>query len=177
MNTFFPTKNFYFSGILTDNMFSLHGMEDAAYDLAQRLEQCGVVFDFSQVARANNMFYNCNFSRLPFINLSGCSKLSSTFSYSGKLHTIDGLQVSENTVFESAFFQCTGLANLAIGGIIGQNGFNVTDCPLTRESLLSILNALKDGVSGLTVTLGANNLAKLTDSEKAIATNKGWVLQ
>ncbi len=47
---------------------------------------------------------------------------------------------------------------------------------LTHDSLMSIINALKDGVSGLTCSLGAANLAKLTDGEKNIALSKGWVL-
>ncbi|MBQ9096942.1 MAG: hypothetical protein IJY55_00920, partial [Clostridia bacterium] len=50
---------------------------------------------------------------------------------------------------------------------------------LTFDSLVSIILALKDysGTSTTkTVTLGATNLAKLTDSEKAIATQKGWTL-
>ena len=44
---------------------------------------------------------------------------------------------------------------------------------LSRESLLSIINNL-EVVSGETLTLGSVNLAKLTDDDIAIATNKGW---
>ena len=40
---------------------------------------------------------------------------------------------------------------------------------------MSIINALKSGVTQ-TLTLGTDNLAKLTDTEKAIATEKGWTL-
>lgn len=49
---------------------------------------------------------------------------------------------------------------------------------LTVESLLSVLNALPqlDGESYY-VQLGSNNIAKLSDEQKAIATNKNWVLQ
>ena len=47
------------------------------------------------------------------------------------------------------------------------------DTKLSRESLLSILNSL-EVVSGETLTLGSVNLAKLTDDDIAIATNKGW---
>lgn len=53
---------------------------------------------------------------------------------------------------------------------------DVADCvKLSHESLMSILYALKDGAN-LTCTLGKSNLAKLTDGEKAIATEKGWTL-
>ena len=47
------------------------------------------------------------------------------------------------------------------------------DKKLSRESLLSIINNLSV-VSGQTLTLGSINLAKLTDDDIAIATNKGW---
>lgn len=59
------------------------------------------------------------------------------------------------------------------------------DCPnLSVESLLNILNGLFDFVSAdITpsssqgkIALGTTNLAKLTDEQKAIATNKGWTL-
>jgi len=57
---------------------------------------------------------------------------------------------------------------------------DLSGCPkLTRESILSVLNALgnKNGLSGTwKLTLGATNLAKLTESDKAIATGKGWTL-
>lgn len=45
----------------------------------------------------------------------------------------------------------------------------------TRETLLTILNALPT-VTNQTLTMGDYNLAKLTDEEKAIATEKGWTL-
>ncbi len=50
---------------------------------------------------------------------------------------------------------------------------------LTRENIVNhILVKLGDntGQSALTLTLGATNLAKLTDEDKAIATAKNWTL-
>jgi hypothetical protein len=46
---------------------------------------------------------------------------------------------------------------------------------------MSIINTLNDystytGTTVFKVTLGSTNLAKLTDAEKAIATEKGWTL-
>ena len=61
---------------------------------------------------------------------------------------------------------------------------NLTDwelnyCPLTVESLESVLNALPqlDDGESYTCSLGSTNLAKLSDQQKAIATNKHWTLQ
>lgn len=52
---------------------------------------------------------------------------------------------------------------------------------LEHSSLMVIINGLYDyvgaGSSGTRyIKLGDANLAKLTDEEKAIATNKGWTL-
>ena len=50
---------------------------------------------------------------------------------------------------------------------------------LTEENIVNhILNKLGDnsGQPAITITLGSTNLAKLTEEEKAIATNKGFIL-
>ena len=47
---------------------------------------------------------------------------------------------------------------------------------LTHDSLMSIINNLATVTSTKKLILGATNLAKLTDEEKAIATNRGWTI-
>ena len=65
---------------------------------------------------------------------------------------------------------------------MAKNGLDVSYCEyLTHDSLMSIINCLKDysdytGTTNWVCTLGATNLAKLTDAEKAIATENGWTL-
>ena len=46
-----------------------------------------------------------------------------------------------------------------------------------ESDLVTILNNLATVTSTKTLKIGATNLAKLTDDEKAIATNKGWTLE
>ena len=50
------------------------------------------------------------------------------------------------------------------------------DCVLTHRCILAIFNNLASGVTGLTLTLGATNLARMSAEEIAIATNKGWTV-
>lgn len=73
---------------------------------------------------------------------------------------------------------CTSLTTL--GGFTGLKvSLNLSYSPLlTHDSLLNVINEAADvTASPKTLTLGATNLAKLTDQEKAIATNKGWTLK
>lgn len=96
------------------------------------------------------------------------------------LKTIAVIRFQEDTRITNAFHYAPALENITIEGVIGQNGLNFSwSTKLTHDSLMSILNALKD-YSGTgttyTVTLGTSNLAKLTDAEKLIATGKGWTL-
>ena len=82
------------------------------------------------------------------------------------------------------FAQCYNLKHITFGNKF-LSAVQFSDCKLlTHESLLNILDALYDYVNGeldgssknKTLTLGTTNLAKLTDAEKAIATEKGWTL-
>ena len=56
--------------------------------------------------------------------------------------------------------------------------FDISASTKFEESdLVTILNNLATVTNTKTLTMGATNLAKLTDDEKAIATNKGWTLK
>ena len=105
-----------------------------------------------------------------------------TFVGCEKLHTIEVVRVIDETGYSDTFTRCYELVNLTIEGTIGKNGFNVSHCTkLSHASLMSIINALKDYSSDTSgtqwvVTFGTENLAKLTDAEIAIATEKGWTV-
>ena len=47
---------------------------------------------------------------------------------------------------------------------------------LTNDSIMVVINGLQTVTSTQTLTLGSTNLAKLTEAEKKIATDKGWTL-
>ena len=134
---------------------------------------------FSSQGDVYAMFCRCSeLEYVPDLGIPACS-VGWLFTYCYKLHTIDVLRVSEKTTFDSTFSGCEELRNITIEGTIGQNGLQIDSSPnLTHASLMSIINALKTFTDGTTrtVTLGATNIAKLTDAEKAIATQKGWTL-
>lgn len=152
------------------------------FDGSNAVDFKDIPLDCSNLKTATYMFANCNCKNIT-VDLSNCTSLLYTFLLSGG-GFLDGinLKVSENlTTVTNAFNNTWTLKKLRFteDSVIACNGFNFSwSSNLTQASILSILNALKDysGTSGYSITLGTTNLAKLTDAEKAIATQKGWTL-
>ena len=158
-------------------------------DLRKLLSDQGVILDFSQCrGRVKYAFAVSKITALPTIDLTGlpesADEIEAIFGWTYHLHTIDALILKDDgsTPINDFFNTATALENIVIKGTIGKKGFNVSwSTKLTRDSLMSIINALQDkgtDTSGTiwAITLGTTNLAKLTDAEKAIATQKGWTL-
>ena len=91
------------------------------------------------------------------------------------LHLPTGFgQASTNNVM--MFYYCSGLTT-----ITGNPNFKVSlelsPCQnLTHDSIMVVINGLQTVTETQTLKLGETNLAKLTDEEKQIATDKGWTL-
>ena len=51
-----------------------------------------------------------------------------------------------------------------------------TSTELTVDSIVGLLNALPQSDKGYSFQIGSANIAKLSDEQKAIATDKGWTL-
>lgn len=131
-------------------------------------------------------FRSCN--KLKTLDLSGwdvrnVTRMDSTFGSCLELESLNlaGWDMRNVTSFYAIFDKTQKIVNLNLDGAIfpemNLNRFQFHDCKLlTVESLVSILNALPQTELGLTLTLGAVNLAKLSDAQKTIATGKGWLL-
>jgi hypothetical protein len=103
-----------------------------------------------------NPFYNCP-------NLTRIGTSSNPFDFTGV--TLSG----------NLFTTSTKLKEIYIKGI--GNSFRInTSTAFEEADLVNILNNLAIVTDTQTLTMGATNLAKLSDSEKEIATKKGWVL-
>ena len=118
-------------------------------------------------------------------NVSNVTAFSNMFSSAIYLKTlnISNWNMSKATRYNDyMFYDCTSLTNLNMDGAIlpksNLKQFGLDSCPLTVDSLVSVLNALPqlDGGTTYTCTIGSTNLGKLSDDQKAIATNKGWTL-
>lgn len=86
---------------------------------------------------------------------------------------------SVTSIYDLVFLNCARLENVIVG-----NGFNADNLNLSVSTLYSVdtmiamFNALADrtGQTAYTLTLGDTNLAKLSNEEIAIATQKNWTL-
>lgn len=150
------------------------------FDLVEHLAGLGVELDFSECTVMQYTFYYAAITRVGVIDCTASNwSLTHTFSYSN-IETIDKLIVNETNTFTNTFNNQSKLKNITVEGTIANNGIDVHwATELTHDSIMSFINALKDysGTSTTrSITFGDTNLAKLTDAEKAIATQKGWTL-
>ena len=130
---------------------------------------------------------------------SGCTSLTSLtlpdgFGQNAQILAYNGLV--------GCFYNCRALESLHLPSGFGQNATKLTNCftnctalktitgnpnfkvslsmspcsKLTHDSLMVVINGLQTVTTTQTLTLGSTNLAKLTDAEKQIATDKGWTL-
>lgn len=159
---------------------SKYGITDNTGSLKQRLEECGVVLDTSKVTDATSMFNYCAITEIPTLDFTSLTDTTTHVfanSYS-RMVTIEKIITKESVTYKNWFLN-TDITNVTFEGVIGQDLDMSYGSRLTVESMNNIISCLKD-YSGTdtthTLSLGSTKLAKLTDAEKAVATQKGWTL-
>lgn len=149
--------------------------------------------DTSNATDMGNMFSSCRkLEQVRNLLTSNVKYFNYMFSYCSNLKIIDELDASSCTFInymfngtKSYFTDFGGLKDLGKSYLTTQSAnnsaytLNLSTCPaLTHDSLMNVINNLYDiataGVQPQKLQLGSTNLAKLTEEEKAIATNKGW---
>ena len=126
-------------------------------------------------------FQSC--TSLTTINLpSGLTSIGMmTFAYCYSLTTINlpNSLTYIDTGGYGTFTNCASLEYVTLGNNFNCNNLNLSSSTkYTRETILQWLNALADrtGQTAYKLTIGAKNLAKLTEEDILIATNKNWTL-
>ena len=156
--------------------------------------------DTSKVTNMNSMFYNCSkLTNIPLLDTSNVTSMSTMFFGCNSLTTIPQLDTSKVTNMRNMFYSCNSLTTipqLDTSNVTNMNNIFASCSSLKsilmtnigvaldisastlfeRTDLVTILNNLKTVTTTKTLKMGATNLAKLTDEDKAIATNKGWTL-
>ena len=151
-------------------------------NLKDILVRYGATLDLALGANAANLFASSKVTHIPRLLLNSATGFATAFNGCTDLVSIDELYVPKVTSFSNTFQNCTNLEEIRITSEIKINGFDVHwSTKLTHESLMSILNALADksnDTSGTewVCTLGTENLNKLSATEIAVATEKGWSL-
>ena len=132
--------------------------------------------DTENVTNMSHMFYSCtSLVSIPQLNTSKVRDIDSMFYNCSKLTTIPALDVSNVQNTYNAFTNCINLKSILMTGM--KVSFDISaSTKFERADLLIILNNLATVTVSRTLTMGATNLAKLTEEDKAIATNKGWTL-
>lgn len=128
------------------------------------------------IASAFNGCYSLE--RAPYIDISRCYSINTLFNNCYSLRQIEELNMKNINSAINVFERCNLLTEIKEIHNIRINLSLISCQYLKHSTLLKILNALVDltGQTTKTLTLGSTNLAKLTDEEKAIATNKNWTL-
>lgn len=166
---------------LYDNGNSFTKLTDASYMFKDS--------DFTGFLRGNlkgavnlidtsGMFWGCkNLKNGPALSTSNVTNMRNMFCNCTSLTKVPKYDVSKVTDMDDMFVGCTALTTL--------EGFENLKCDLsfifsnelTHDSIMNVINLAADVTSSpKTLSLGPTNLAKLTDAEKKVATDKGWKL-
>ena len=176
------------------------GDDTALIGLIQR-DMTEIVIPDGVTSIGSDAFSYC--SKLTDVTISNSitSIGSSAFSHCSSLTSIT-IPNSVTSIGNDAFWNCSSLTSITIpnsitrigGGVFWNcssltsvelaQGFNAYNLNLsastlyTAETIVSWLEALADrtGQSTYKLTIGSTNIAKLTEAEIAIATNKNWTL-
>lgn len=157
-------------------------------NLKKCFDDNGVVLDLSKATSVFGLFGACkNLEEVGVIDISSVTEINNgigdIFANTTKLKTVERFKLppfSAGSTFNNRpFYRALALQNITFDGIINCNGFTVQWSPLTHDSLISLLNILEDKSSDMSgtdwvITVGPNNLNKLTNDDISIANNKGW---
>ena len=131
----------------------------------------------SKVTNMSYMFSGCSkLVSVPQMDTSKVTDMSNMFKYCYSLVSVPQMDTSKVTDMSNMFWYCSRLEEIHTYGM--KVSFDISpSTSFTESALVEILNNLASVSTTQTLTMGSINLAKLTDDEKAIATDKGWTLK
>ena len=150
-------------------MFHSMGFEGS---LKEHLESIGITLDVSRITNSPNMFYNATkITEVPFLDFSGVVSYIRYLFYSCTSLKTAHIKLGELvTELNGLFYSCIALENLTVDGVIGVSGFDVHwSTKLSRNSILSILNACTKESAGVSLTLPKKCIDGSTVTESYIA--------
>ena len=155
-------------------------------DFRYAWDNCKVLTTFPQLdlssgTNFNSAWSNCSsLTEFPQLDLSSGTNFNFAWSNCYKLASLPVLDLSAGTNFYLTWNYCNSLTTLGGFGAIKESIDLQHSTKLTVESIMNVITQAADlnslGITGKTMTFGGTNLNKLTDEQKAVATNKGWTL-
>ncbi len=135
-------------------------------DLVDILDRAGITINLRNLTTIANgvplyrMFCyskitTCPELRLPTVKNDGGKgfNLNCMFFGCSNLEVIQGLDVVESTIFTETFRNCSALKEIRFSGSIGNNISFAQSSRLSKDSIISIVDALSDSVSGKILSL------------------------
>jgi hypothetical protein len=151
---------------------------DNAYQYVETLD----FLDFSGSENITSMatiFRGCyGLKTLPLFDMSNVTNLRFAFNGCSNIETVPAYNVSNATDLYGVFNECAKLKTIHMFGMKVSFNLSSANNYFTREALLEVINNCADltGQTAQTLKLGNYNLERLTNEDKAIATNKNWTL-
>ena len=139
-------------------------------------------FDTSNVTDMRNVFNSCtSLIELDLSNwdTSKLTNMTNMFYNCASLQSLDlsSWDVSKVTEMGGAFNACPELVNFKAPKNISVNIAIDSSTKLSHDSLMSVINNLATVTETKTFSLTKAIFAKLSEEDKAIATNKGWIVK
>ena len=152
-------------------------------DFVEKADLSQFNIDFSKCTNLTSTFQNAHLISTGFVDCSSAGNLKDTFNCNnwGGLQKIH-VKVIETNTFSSTFAYNYDTTEIIFSddSVIAANGLNVQwSTKLSKESIISIINALSPNTSGLTVTISKTAKQNaFTDEEWAtlIATKPNWTI-
>lgn len=127
----------------------------------------------SNVTNMTKMFYSCNnLTTVPLYDTSKVTRMEEMFWHCSDLQTVPAFDCTNVKNMNNIFASCYSLKSILMTNIGVSLDISASTL-FERADLVTILNNLKTVTETKTLKMGATNLAKLTDEDKAIATGKG----
>lgn len=171
------------NGTRTDyqNAFSYGGWRNAAFKPK---------YPLTNITNALSMFARCRLTRITVpLDLSKCTNCSFMFNNAMSLQKITSITFSSSSVNGSNMFaSCGSLVDITVNGVIP---FDIVfgGCPLSKDSILSVFNALSTDATGKTCTFkksavnsafetseGANDGSTSDEWTALVATKTNWTI-
>lgn len=150
-------------------------------DLEAILNDCNVSLITEKIDNWTNAFAGSSITCLP--NLTFTSWVYSAeraFADCEYLERISFITFDyPSTDFIDTFSGCTSLYDVTFDGYL-TSSINMGDCPLTRESIESLIGTLSNAVSGMTVTLNQAAVEEAFSDdewEELISTKPQWIFE